>query len=177
VAVLRSWKGHLYLLEALQELLREGREAFLLLVGEGPYREVIAEKVTALGLAKWVRLVGHRDRVADWFALMDAVVLASYASEGVPQSLLQALALALPVAGTAVGGIPEVIVADETGLLVPPKDAGALARAMASLMDDPARARELGRKGRELVVEQFSLEQMAAEVEAVYEVLTESSKQ
>jgi glycosyltransferase involved in cell wall biosynthesis len=172
VAVLRSWKGHLYLLEAFKQLLREGREIYLLIVGEGPYREVIAGKIADLALAKWVRLVGYRDRVADWFALMDAVVLASYANEGVPQSLLQALALALPVVGTTVGGIPEVIVPEETGLLVPPKDAAALCRAMGVLMADPAQARELGRRGRALVVERFSLDQMAAEVEAVYEVLS-----
>jgi glycosyltransferase involved in cell wall biosynthesis len=174
VAVLRSWKGHLYLLEALKRLLEEGRPVYLVVVGEGPYREVIQEKIAALGLGARVRLAGYQDRVADWFALMDAVVLASYANEGVPQSLLQALAMAKPVVGTTVGGIPEVIVPEETGLLAPPKDAGALAQAMGYLMDHPSQARELGRRGRALVVERFSLEQMAAEVEAVYEAVVSS---
>jgi glycosyltransferase involved in cell wall biosynthesis len=171
VAVLRSWKGHLYLLEALHELIEGGARAFLILVGEGPYRPVIEEKIEQLGLQHWVRLVGFRDQVAPWFALMDVMVLASYANEGVPQSLLQALAMARPVIGTTVGGIPEVIVEEETGLLVPPRDAQALARVMGQLMADPDRRRELGRRGRELVVERFSLEQMAAEIEAVYLVL------
>jgi glycosyltransferase involved in cell wall biosynthesis len=160
VAVLRSWKGHLDLLEA-----------FLLLVGEGPYRVVIEEKIAQLGVQHRVRLAGFRDQVAPWFALMDVKVLASYANEGVPQSLLQALAMARPVVGTTVGGIPEVIVHEETGLLVPPRNTRALAQAMGRLMADPDYRRQLGRRGRDLVVEKFSMEQMAAEVEAVYEVL------
>jgi glycosyltransferase involved in cell wall biosynthesis len=171
VAVLRSWKGHLDLLEAFHELFRAGARAFLLLVGEGPYRVVIEEKVAQLGLQHRVRLAGFRDQVAPWFALMDVKVLASYANEGVPQSLLQALAMARPVVGTSVGGIPEVIVDGETGLLVPPRDTRALAQAMGRLMADPDYRGQLGRRGRELVVEKFSMEQMAAEIEAVYEVL------
>jgi glycosyltransferase involved in cell wall biosynthesis len=171
VAVLRSWKGHLDLLEAFHELLKEGARAFLLLVGEGPYRVVIEEKIAQLGIQHRVRLAGFRDQVAPWFALMDVKVLASYANEGVPQSLLQALAMARPVVGTNVGGIPEVIVDEETGLLVPPRETRALAQAMGRLMGDPDYRRELGRRGRELVVEKFSMEQMAAEIEAVYKVL------
>jgi glycosyltransferase involved in cell wall biosynthesis len=171
VAVLRSWKGHLYLLEAFQKLIADGVRAFLVLVGEGPYRVVIEEKIAQLGVQPWVRLAGFRDQVAPWFALMDVVVLASYANEGVPQSLLQALAMAKPVVGTAVGGIPEVVIEGETGLLAPPRNPQELARVMARLMADPNYRRVLGRQGRELVVERFSLEQMAAEIEAVYEVL------
>ena len=171
VAVLRSWKGHLYLLEALKEMVQNGEPVFLLVVGEGPYRVVIEEKVRELGLEAWVRLIGYRDEVAPWFALMDAVVLASYANEGVPQALLQAMAMAKAVVGAAVGGIPEVVIEDETGLLVPPRDAAALARAVRLLLEDAGHRRELGRRGREFVASRFALEQMAAEVEAVYEAL------
>ncbi len=171
VAVLRSWKGHLYLLEALKELIRVGEPAFLLLVGEGPYRVVIEEKVRDLGLESRVRLVGYQDDVAPWFALMDAVVLASYANEGVPQALLQAMAMAKALVGAAVGGIPEVVIEDETGHLVPPRDAAALARALRLLLEDAGHRRELGRRGREFVAARFAIEQMAAEVEAVYEGL------
>jgi glycosyltransferase involved in cell wall biosynthesis len=176
VAVLRSWKGHLYLLEALHELIQGGARAFLLLVGEGPYRTVIEEKIEQLGLQHWVHLAGFHDQVAPWFALMDVKVLASYANEGVPQALLQALAMARPVVGTTVGGIPEVIVEGETGLLVPPKDSRRLAQAMGQLMADPDFGRELGRRGRQLVVERFTLEQMAAEIETVYQVLLEGRR-
>ena len=168
VAVLRSWKGHLYLLEALKELLEHGASAFLVVVGEGAYRVVIKEKLTALNLEKWVRLVGYQENVVPWLALMDAVVLASYAHEGVPQALLQAIAMAKPVLGTTVGGLPEVVIPQETGLLVPPKDSQALAQAMGHLMTHPELGRALGRRGRQLVLQKFSLEQMATAVEAVY---------
>jgi glycosyltransferase involved in cell wall biosynthesis len=171
VAVLRSWKGHLYLLEAFHKLIADGVRAFLLLVGEGSYRVLIEEKIARLGLQPWVRLAGFRDRVAPWFALMDVVVLASYANEGVPQSLLQALAMARPVVGTTVGGIPEVVIEAETGLLVPPRNPQALAQALGRLQANPNYRQELGRRGRELVIERFSLEQMATEIEAVYAVL------
>jgi len=169
VAVLRSWKGHLYLLEAMSRLVREGVPAYLVLVGEGPYRVVIEEKIAALKLQERVRFTGYQDEVAPYLAMMDAVVLASYANEGVPQALLQALAMARPMIGTQVGGIPEVIIPGKTGLLVPPKDPAALARAMRGVMEDPGMAQALGRRGREMVVEKFSREQMAAAVEAVYD--------
>jgi len=172
VAVLRSWKGHLYLLEALQEMVRNGEPAYFLVVGEGPYRVVIEEKIQELHLSPRVRLAGYQDEVAPWFALMDAVVLASYANEGVPQSLLQAMAMGKAVVGAAVGGIPEVVIEGETGLLVPPREAAALARALRLLREDAALRRELGRRGREFVASRFSLEQMAAEVEAVYEAVS-----
>ena len=138
VSVLRSWKGHLYLLEALKQLREEGLEAVLLIVGDGPYRPVIEEKIQQLGLAEEVRLVGHQDRVPKWLALMDAFVMASYAHEGVPQVLLQALAMGKPVVATRTGGIPEVIVPEETGLLAPPRDSQALAQAMSRLLQDRA---------------------------------------
>ena len=164
VAVLRSWKGHLDLLEAFHEILQQGARAFLLLVGEGPYRVVIEEKIAQLGVQHRVRLAGFRDQVAPWFALMDVKVLASYANEGVPQSLLQALAMARPVVGTTVGGIPEVIVDAETGLLVPPRDTRpGPGHGPADGRSDYRRA--LGRRGGKLVVEKFSIEQMAAEIE------------
>jgi glycosyltransferase involved in cell wall biosynthesis len=171
VAVLRSWKGHLYLLAALKDLVLQGAPAYLLVVGEGPYRGLIEEKIRDLDLEGRVRLVGYQDEVAPWFALMDAVILASYANEGVPQSLLQAMAMGKAVVGCAVGGIPEVVIEGETGLLAPPRDAAALARALRLLQEDTGRRRELGRRGRELVTGRFSLEQMAARVEAVYEAV------
>jgi glycosyltransferase involved in cell wall biosynthesis len=138
-------------------------------VGEGPYRVVIEEKVAALRLEPWVRMVGYQDRVAPWIALMDVVVLASYANEGVPQALLQAMAMAKPVVGAAVGGIPEVVIPETTGLLAPPRDPSALAQAIGRLLDNPAWARNLGLQARQLVAARFSLEEMAARVEAVYD--------
>lgn len=168
VSVLRSWKGHLYLLEAFNHLVQEGLNAVLIIVGDGPYRPVIEERIHTLGLADTVRLVGHQDAVPQWLALMDAFVLASYAHEGVPQVLLQALAMGKPVAATAMGGIPEVIIPEETGLMAPPRDSRALARAMARLAQEPTLRAELSRRGPRKVASRYSLEQMADALEALY---------
>ena len=169
VSVLRSWKGHLYVLEALKHLLDAGLNAALVIVGEGPYRPVIEARRDELGLGEWVYLVGHQERVADWLALLDAFVMASYAHEGVPQALLQALAMAKPVAATRMGGIPEVVTDGETGLLVPPKDAKELAQAILWLKHHPDEGKSMGQRGQELVEGKFSLEYMAQQVEAVYD--------
>jgi glycosyltransferase involved in cell wall biosynthesis len=176
VSVLRSWKGHLYALEALKELVDAGVKTHLVVVGEGPYRSVIEPRIKDLGLEEQVRLVGYQEEVPPWLALMDAVVMASYAHEGVPQAVLQALAMGKPVVGTRVGGIPEVIIPGETGLLAPPKDPRALALALRQLWEDQELRLRLGRQGRAMVVQKFSLEQMAAAVEEVYDAAWEKGR-
>ncbi len=175
VSVLRSWKGHLYALEALKKLVDAGLKTHLLVVGEGPYRSLIEPRIKELGLDAQVRLVGYQEEVAPWLALMDVVVMASYAHEGVPQAALQALAMGKPVVGTRVGGIPEVILHMKTGLLVPPKDPPALARAVRELWEQPELRQALGQQGRDLVIQKYSLEQMAAAVEAVYDRVWENA--
>jgi glycosyltransferase involved in cell wall biosynthesis len=167
VSVLRSWKGHLYLLEALKYVLEEGLAAILVIVGDGPYRPVIEEKIQELGLAGQVRLVGHQENVPDWLALMDVFVLASYANEGVPQALLQALAMGKPVAATRTGGIPEVITR-ETGLLAPPRDSRALAQVMSRLARDAGWRERLGHQGPRVVASRYSLDRMADALEGLY---------
>jgi glycosyltransferase involved in cell wall biosynthesis len=171
VSVLRSWKGHLDLLEAFNLLVTEGEPAILLIVGEGPYRPVIEAKIAELGLQARVRLVGHQENVPAWLALMDVFVMASYANEGVPQALLQAMAMARPVAATAAGGIPEVIIPEKTGLLAPPRNPPALAQILARLCRDAALREALGQKGRELVLQRFSLGHMADRLERLYGIL------
>ena len=169
---LRSWKGHLYALEALKELVDAGVKTHLLVVGEGPYRSLIEPRIQDLQLAEQVRLVGYKEDVAPWLALMEVVVMASYAHEGVPQAALQALALGKPVVGTTIGGIPEVVVPGETGLLVPPKNPRALAQALRELWEHQDLREKMGQQGRRLVTEKFSLEQMAAAVERVYDLIS-----
>jgi glycosyltransferase involved in cell wall biosynthesis len=174
VSVLRSWKGHLYLLEALKYLLEEGLAASLIIVGDGPYRPVIEDKIQEMGLAPQVRLVGHQENVPDWLALMDAFVLASYANEGVPQALLQALAMGKPVAATRTGGIPEVIVPGETGLLAPPRNSQALAQNMSRLVRDAALREKFSHQGPQVVTSRYSLDRMADALEALYAEIMET---
>ena len=142
VATLRSWKGHRFLLEALARMARP--DVLLVVVGDGPVREATERQAAGLGIGDRVRFVGNQRDVAPWLHAFDLFCLPSYANEGVPQALAQAMACALPVVTTPVGSIEELVVDGRTGILVPPSDPQALARALGTLLDDPARALSLG---------------------------------
>jgi glycosyltransferase involved in cell wall biosynthesis len=142
VATLRSWKGHRFLLEALARMARH--DVLLVVVGDGPVREATERQAAELGIGDRVRFVGNQRDVAPWLHAFDLFCLPSYANEGVPQALAQAMACALPVVTTPVGSIEEIVADGRTGILVPPSDPVALARALGALLDDPARAKSLG---------------------------------
>jgi glycosyltransferase involved in cell wall biosynthesis len=166
VATLRSWKGHLFLLDAFAQLNR--RDLHLLIVGEGPMRRPIEEKIVALGLGADVTLTGQRDDPESWLRAMDVFCLPSYANEGVPQAILQAMLCALPIVTTPVGAILEAVSDGETALVVPPRDAGALARAISRLLDDSALATRLGAAARRVASADFSRHAMLDRMEAVF---------
>ncbi|MFB3819674.1 MAG: glycosyltransferase family 4 protein [Candidatus Methylomirabilales bacterium] len=173
-AVLRSWKGHLVFLEAFRRVRERRPDVQAVLVGEGPYRPIIAEAVTAHSLRDAVRLLGHRDDMPAVLAALDLVVSASTGGEGVPQALLQALAMERPVVASAAGGVGEIVRPGETGWLVPVGDAGALAEGILAALGEPRRASELGRAGRRLVAASYSLDRMGSQVVRCYrEVLEE----
>jgi glycosyltransferase involved in cell wall biosynthesis len=104
-------------------------------------------------------------------AALDVLVLPSIRSEATSQAILQALAVGTPVVATAIGGSPEVIRDGETGRLVPPNDAHALAAAIVATLRDPARARALARAGQALVRERLSIDTQMAATTAVYRSL------
>ena len=126
------------------------------IVGEGPDRPAIEAEIERLGLAERVSLAGERDDVPELLAGSDVFVLASE-SEGLPVSVLEAMAAGLPVVASDVGGLAELVVDGETGQLVASGDAGALAEALGRLVADPARRRQLGAAGRERAEREFDL--------------------
>jgi len=132
VATLRSWKGHSYLLDALK--IVGDPQAHLVIVGDGPQQQNIEAQIAALGLAPQLTLAGRQSDVAAYLQSFDVFVLPSWANEGVPQALLQAIAAGLPVISCPVGGIPECTKGLETVTLITPKDAAALAGAMKTAM-------------------------------------------
>lgn len=167
VATLRDWKGHDYLLEAVRAL--EGRtDLLLLVVGDGPRRAHLEQRTDALGIRDAVRFVGNRDDVEQWLPAFDLFVLPSYGEEGVPQAIMQAMACGLPVVSTPVGAIPEVVADEQTGLLVPPRDAGALAAAIARLIGDPATCARFSAAALERAHAQFGVERMLDQMEDVF---------
>jgi len=166
VATLRSWKGHLYLLEAFAQLANS--DAMLLIVGEGPMRGPIEAKIAELRLSQRVRLSGQQEKPEDWLRALDIFCLPSYANEGVPQAILQAMLAGLPIVTTPVGAILEAVSDGETALVVPPKDAAGLAGAIDRLMQDPKLAAHLGRAARERALERYSREIMLDRMEGIF---------
>ena len=166
VATLRSWKGHLFLLDAVARLNRP--ELHLLIVGEGPMRAPIEEKIVALGIQSRVTLTGQRNDPEHWLQAMDVFCLPSYANEGVPQAILQAMLCALPIVTTPVGAILEAVSDGGTALVVPPKNADALGIAIARLLDDATLASRLGAAARRLASADFSREAMLDRMEALF---------
>ena len=158
VATLRSWKGHRYLLDAFAALGRA--DARLVVVGDGPQRSALETLAVNLDLAERVRFAGNQADVAPWMQALDIFCLPSYANEGVPQALMQAMACALPVVTTPVGSIEEIVTGGVTGVLVPPEDPVRLREALASLVAAPARRAELGRAARAAALERFGEDRM-----------------
>jgi glycosyltransferase involved in cell wall biosynthesis len=164
-------KGHLELIQAMA--LLQDRHAFhALMVGGGRRQEEMRDLAGSLGLGDRVHFLGNRRDVPDLLGAMDIFVLPSH-SEGVSLAVLEAMAGGLPVIVSAVGGLPEIIHHKETGLLVPPKDAEALAGSLARLLENPDLAKRLGEKARERIKEKYSIERMAQVANAAYDELVE----
>jgi glycosyltransferase involved in cell wall biosynthesis len=170
VATLRSWKGHRYLIEAFARLRNENAapDLFLVIVGDGPQHDALAALIAGQGLGEYVRMPGNQSQVAPWLQAMDVFCLPSYANEGVPQALMQAMACALPVISTPVGSIAEIIDPEVTGLLVAPQDVDALRAALQRLLGDAALRRRMGAAARQVALARFAEDIMLTRMEQVF---------
>jgi glycosyltransferase involved in cell wall biosynthesis len=166
VATLRSWKGHEHLLHAAAAM--QARPWTLVVVGDGPRRAALEALANRLGLAVRVRFCGNQADVSPWLQSLDVFCLPSYANEGVPQALMQAMACALPVVSTPVGSIPEIVVDGDTGLIVPAQDPARLRAALESLLDDGAMRERLGARARAFALERFDERLMVERMAAVF---------
>lgn len=168
VSVLRSWKGHPDFLNAARIVKRSVPSAYFVIAGEGPRRSHIEADLLQMGLEDCVFLIGHRDEVPQVLCDLDLFVLPSYANEGVPQALLQALAMRRPVVATAIGGIPEVITSGVHGLLCEPNEPDLLAENILRILTEPDLARSLADRGHERVLKDYSLARMIERLEEIY---------
>ena len=137
------------------------------IVGDGPERPALEAQARRLGLAGRCRFVGTRTDLGDLLAAFDVLVVPSR-SEGLPYLVLEAMVAGTPLIATTVGGIPEVVVDGVLGVLVPPRDPGRLAEALADALRDPGRARALAEAARRHAAEALSLAAMLRAVDAVY---------
>jgi len=169
VGQLERIKGHHVLLQAWRRIQEHTPHSHLLLVGSGPRRGDLQEQARALALERSVTFAGFRAPIAPLIAAADVFVQPSM-TEGMPNAILEAMALARPVVASAVGGIPDLIDDGVTGLLVPPSDAEALATAVTRLLTDRALAARLGEAAAR-AAERFSFERVVTETEALYRSL------
>jgi glycosyltransferase involved in cell wall biosynthesis len=165
-------KGHRDLVNALS-LLRELNSELkfkLVIVGNGPEREHLERAAREKGLDANVLFVGHVEDVAPYYAIADALALPSH-SEGSPNVLLEAMAAGLPVIATAVGGVPEIAIKEESALLVPAHNPQLFAGALHRVLTGPELAQMLRAKARERVATQFSPESAAQSLIRTYREL------
>jgi glycosyltransferase involved in cell wall biosynthesis len=168
VAVLRSWKGHVHLIEAVHRLCAENVPAKLLIVGAGPQEDALKRKVREFGMDSRVLMLGYRTDVPRLIGAMDCAALPATKNEATSQALPQALAMQIPVMATAVGGLPEVVIDQQTGLLIPPGDTDALCRALLWVHQHPAEAKQMAERGYAHMHANFTFATMIDRTEAVY---------
>jgi glycosyltransferase involved in cell wall biosynthesis len=163
VARLDEQKGHRYLLDAAVQV----PEAQFVLAGDGPLRPELEAQVQSLGLQERVKFLGHRTDIPDLLAACDVFVLPSL-YEGLPLSILEAMAADRPVIATQIGGTDEAVINGETGLLVTPADSTLLAAAIRSVLDDRVLAQRIASAGRIRAEREFSTAAMLRQTTAVY---------
>ena len=171
VARLVEKKGFPFLIRACGHLRDRGYCARCMVLGSGPQEKELRRLIHDLGLEDWVELPGWLDQTQVRAYLREATVFTVPCivaddgdRDGIPASLMEAMAMAKPCVSTVVSGIPELIEDGHSGLLVPEKDAVALADALSQLLDDTELARRLGQAGQKKVSDQFNCEDIAAQL-------------
>jgi glycosyltransferase involved in cell wall biosynthesis len=167
VARFHRGKGHAILLNAIRELRPLCPLLKVVCLGEGEDEPELRALTEKYGIADCVHLVGYQRNVPEWLAAADINVLPSF-YEGLPLTILEAMASGLPTVATNVGGIPEAIENGVTGLLVPAGNVGALVEALSLLLSDPAKRIQMGHAARERLLRSFVLEQQVVRTEEMY---------
>jgi len=166
VATLRSWKGHDDLLDAIPLLQQD--DILFLIVGDGPRQLHLKQKAKSLGLdTSKLLFVGQQQDVAPWFQSMDIAILPSYANEGVPQSLMQAMACGIPVISTPVGSIEELVIDGVTGILIPKNSPKHISLSIDSLINDNKTKKRLIKAGTEHIKKHYTLDKMIERMERI----------
>lgn len=162
-------KGHSTLLAAFNRV-RHLIRAHLIIVGDGPERSRIEEKITCLGLKNHVTLTGYQCFTKPWYAIADVAVLSSL-TEGSPNALLEAMAASIPVVTTAVGGVPEIVTDGESALVVPPEDPEKMSAAITHVLTDADVAARLTKSSSELIRERYTPDARMRKLAGIYRML------
>ncbi len=174
VAHLAWHKGQEFLVRASALLAERVPDARVVIVGEGERRALLEREIRALHVEERVRLVGFRPDALRLVAAADVFVMPSV-MEGLCTSILDALLLERPVVASRAGGMPEIVEDGSTGVIVPPRDPEALARAIERLLESKDEAARLARRGRDRVLREFTADAMVEGTLAVYRALAAAS--
>jgi sugar transferase (PEP-CTERM/EpsH1 system associated) len=167
VGRLEAVKDQRSLLSAFRSVRERRPDARLVIVGDGSLRAELEAEARSLGIEPATGFLGARGDVTELLPHFEVFVLCSR-SEGLPLALLEAMAAARPVVATAVGAIPQVVVNETNGCLVPPGDARALAEAIVRVLSEPAFAAALGRAARRTIEERFNFDRTVADYQRLY---------
>lgn len=167
VARMAPQKGLAVFIEAIDVLVNEACAGLFMIVGDGPLRAELEDRVQRAGLAGRVVFTGYQPDITPFLKLFDIFVVPSI-SEGLSITTIEAMAAGKPVIASAVGGLPELVKPEQNGLLVPPRDAGALASAIKILLAQPELREKMGQAGNEMTVSEFSKDTMIAKTVDFY---------
>ena len=170
VGRLHVQKGHLYLIEAAEKLTKQFSSLLFVLVGDGPLGEELKDRVHQKHLDAHFQFLGFRHDVDRLLHAFDIFTLPSL-YEGLPNVILEAMACGKPVVASHVDGSKELIVPEETGLLVDPKDVDQLVNALGQLIESPSLLKQMGRAGRKRVEEVYSLKKQIETFETMYSMI------
>lgn len=168
-------KGHAWLIRAIPRVLAEFPQACVVFIGDGPLADELRQLANEVGVGRNVVFLGTRQDVPACLAALDLFVFPSL-NEGMGRALIEAMAVGLPVVATGVGGIPDVVVDGESGVLVPPKDAMALADAVRAMLRDPGRRRAYGEAAKRRVDDRFDVEAMVEKLERLYDEVWDAKR-
>jgi len=167
VGRLTEAKDQMTLLSAIELLKKQGRNIFLIVVGDGELRIPLGNEIAQKDLTHCVYLAGSRSDVYQLLPGVDAFILSSK-REGFPMSILEAMAAGLPVIATNVGGIPEIVKDGENGILIPPQDQYSLANAICRVLDDPGFAANLAIRARISIEQSYSIQAITETYTKIY---------
>ena len=174
VTHMEEHKGVFYLIQSASCILEYRKDLIFLLVGAGAQEEKLKNFCVDLKIEKNVIFTGERDDIPEILSSIDIFVLPSL-REGLPLTILEAMACAKPIIATNVGGIPEAVKDGVSGILVPPKDPESLQNAIVELLDDTEKQETMGLKGKQICDEHFRSRAMVDKIEKLYDLLIKGS--
>jgi glycosyltransferase involved in cell wall biosynthesis len=167
VGILRSVKGHEVTLKAVRHVVDKFPDAVFFFAGDGPRKRALEKMADELGISSQVIFAGFINNIKNVYSFSDIIVLSSW-SEGLPQSILQAMASGIPVVATKVGGVPEIVFHEKTGILVQPGDFESLSNGIIRLLKDHVLREQIINNARELVINEHTLTRMLDKTESLY---------